>query len=132
MCTLPRPSTRTDSRDSLTAGASLTPEQRQCAWQSAFLHSLDLHPDEEIAWEAERWRELGAHGITGLCEALLAERRADDFSIPADVWRSDLDALWRHVPRSPVMRLVRAGGQCLVAGLRLTYWMGATAEELVA
>ena len=110
----------------------LTAEERQRAWQSAFLFSLDLHPDDEIAWEAARWRELGAHGIAELCDGLLAERRADDFSIPAEVTRSDLDLLWQRVPRSPVMNFVKAGGQCLVAALRLTYWMGATAEELAA
>ena len=130
MRTLPRPSTRTNACHQRAAGVRLTPEQHQRAWQSAFLHSLDLHPDEEIAWEADRWHELGAHGIAGLCESLLAERRADDFWIPAEVSRSDLDALWARVPRSPVMNFVKLGGQCLVAALRLTYWTGATAEEL--
>jgi len=130
--TLPRPSAQTDSSGRLTPGPSLTPEQRQRAWEAAYSYSLDLHPDAEIRWEADQWRALGAHGIAGLCEALLAERRADDFLIPAEVSRSDLDALWGRVPRSPVMNLVRAGGQCLVAALRLTYWMGATAEELAA
>jgi hypothetical protein len=77
-------------------------------------------------------KEFGAHGIAELCEALLTERRADDFSIPAEVSRSDLDLLWARVPRAPVMSLVRAGAQCLVAALRLVFWLGATAEELAA
>jgi hypothetical protein len=115
-----------------TPTARLTTEERQRAWQSAYLFCLDLHSDEEITWEADRWRDLGAPGIAGLCDALLAERRADDFSIPAEVSPSDLNLLWQRVPRSPVMRLVREGGQCLVAALHLAFWTGATAEELAA
>jgi hypothetical protein len=110
----------------------LTSEERQCAWESAFTFSLDQHPDVEIRWEADRWRELGAQQIAALCDQLLAERLADDFSVPAEISRSDLDLLWQRVPRPPVVSLVRTGGQCLVAALRLTYWMSATAEELAA
>src|SRR5215207_2529362 len=90
----------------VTNNTGLTTAQRQRAWQSSFLFSLDLHVDNEVAWEAEQWRELNASGIAGLCEQLLRERRADDFTIPAEVSRSDLDALWGRVPRAPVMRLV--------------------------
>jgi hypothetical protein len=110
----------------------LTPEQRQRAWQSAFVFSLDLHPDVEIAWEADRWRELGASGIAALCEALLQEREADDFSIPAEVSRQDLDLLWQRVPRTQAMEFVRVGGQCLIAALRLTYWLSLSPEEIAA
>jgi hypothetical protein len=110
----------------------LTAEEREAAWLVAFHFSLDAHSDLEIEWESDRWKEFGAHGIAELCEALLTERRADDFSIPAEVSRSDLDLLWARVPRAPVMSLVRAGAQCLVAALRLVFWLGATAEELAA
>ena len=74
--------------------ATLTSEQRQRAWESAFRYSLDLHPDAEISWEAARWRELGASGIAALCDDLLRERRADDFSLPAETKPGDLTALW--------------------------------------
>jgi alpha-D-ribose 1-methylphosphonate 5-triphosphate synthase subunit PhnG len=108
----------------------LAPEQRQRAWQTAYLDSLDQHPDAEIAWEAERWRELGASGIAGLCDALLQERRTNEFSLPAETTPHDLTALWQHVAQSAVLGLVRSGGQCLLAALRLTYWLQLTPEEI--
>ncbi len=111
---------------------SLTHEERQRAWRLAYLDSLDRHPDLEIAWEADRWRELGASSVAQLCDDLLAERRAQDFDIPAEVSRDDLDVLWRRMPPDEAVALVRSGGQCLVAALRLIYWHGATAEELAA
>ena len=77
----------------MTAGAILTQEQHQRAWQSAFLDSLDQHPDEEIRWEAARWRELHAPGIAALCDDLLRERCVNDFSIPAETTPDDLTAL---------------------------------------
>src|SRR3712207_5469881 len=96
----------------------LTPDQRQHAWQIAYLNYLDQHPDLEIGWEAERWREMGAHGIAHLCEALLQERRVHDFSIPADTTPGGLTALWQQTPHSEVLRWVRSGGLCLLAALR--------------
>jgi hypothetical protein len=116
----------------MTTASSLTAEQRQRGWQTAFLYSLDAHPDDEIAWEAARWRELNAPGIAGLCDDLLRERRADDFSIPAETTPDALTALWQHVPKPEVLRWVRSGGLCLLAALRMVYWLGASAEELAA
>jgi hypothetical protein len=110
----------------------LTPEQRQRAWRTAYLDSLDRHPDEEVAWEAEHWRELGALGIAALCNDLLHERRASDLFIPSETTACDLTALWQHVPQPKVLGLVRSGGQCLLAALRLVYWMGLTPEEIAA
>jgi hypothetical protein len=110
----------------------LAPEQRQLAWQTAYLFALDLHPDAEIAWEASQWRQLGAPGIAELCEDLLRQRRADDFSIPAETTPDALTALWQRVPRAEVFRLVRSGGVCLLAAIRLAYWLNLTAEEIAA
>ncbi len=110
----------------------VTPEQRQLAWQTQYLFSLDQHPDEEIAWEADRWRELGAPGIAGLCEVLLKERRVDDFAIPSDTTATDLSALWQRVPQHDVFFWVRAGGQCLLAAMRMVYWLGLSPEEIAA
>lgn len=105
---------------------------RQAAWRTAFLFSLDMHPDDEIAWEAARWRELGAATIAAICDDLLAERRADDFSIPGEVSPGDLDTLWRRMPQATALWWVRQGGACLVAALRLVFWLGAPPEELAA
>jgi hypothetical protein len=116
----------------MTTSTMLTAEQRQRAWETAYRFSLDQHPDEEIGWEAERWRELGAHGIAVLCDSLLKERHADDFSIPAETNHDALTALWQRVPRGDVLGWVRAGGLCLLAALRMAYWWGASAEELAA
>jgi hypothetical protein len=116
----------------MTTSTPLTPEQRQRAWKTAYSFNLDLHPDEEIRWEADRWRELGAHGIADLCDDLLRERRANDFSIPAEATSDQLTALWQRVPQSDVLGLVRSGGQCLLAALRLTYWLNLTPEEIAA
>ncbi len=109
----------------------LTLEQHQRAWRAAYLFSLDQHPDLEIAWEAERWRQLNAPGIAGLCDDLLRERRADHFSIPAETTPDELSALWQQLPSDEVLRWVRSGGQCLLAALRLTYWYGRTLDRLV-
>jgi hypothetical protein len=111
-------------------GLPITPDQRQLAWKVAYCYSLDQHPDAEIAWEADRWRELNAPGIAALCDALLHERRADDFSIPSETDSRDLTALWQRVPQSDVFRLVRSGGVCLLAATRLTFWLDLTAEEI--
>src|SRR5688572_8251540 len=108
----------------------LTAEQRQRAWLAAYLFSLDAHPDVEIAWEAGRWRELNAHGIAGLCDTLLRERRTDDFSVPAEVTPDELTALWQRLTRGEVLGMVRSGGQCLLAALRLVYWLGLSPEEI--
>lgn len=110
----------------------LTAEQRQRAWQSAYRFSLDQHPDVEIRWEAARWRDLGANGIADLCDGLLGERRGQDLSIPAESDPDALTTLWRRVPRGDVLELVRSGGLCLLAAIRMVYWLGATAEELAA
>jgi hypothetical protein len=110
----------------------LRAEERQRAWRSAFLYSLDLHADDEIVWEADQWRQLHAPNIAALCDSLLQERRADDFSIPAEVTAAGLTALWQHVSQPKVFRLVRSGAVCLVAGMRLTYWLELTAEEIAA
>jgi hypothetical protein len=115
----------------MTTAWLLTPEQRQHAWQVAYLFSLDLHPDAEIGWEADRWRELGAPGIAGLCDDLLRERRADNFSIPAETTPDALTALWLQLPCDEVLRWVRSGGLCLLAALRLTYWYGRTWDQVV-
>lgn len=109
---------------------ALTPEQRQRAWESAFVYSLDLHPDDEIAWEAAWWRELNAPRIADLCDSLLQDRRAHAFSIPAEVTPNDLDTLWQRVPRAEVLGWVRSGGLCLLAAVRMVYWLGQSAEEL--
>lgn len=114
------------------AGPPLTQDQRNRAWQSAFTYSLDLHPDQEIAWERDQWRELGASAIADLCDSLLSERRTDDFTIPGKVTPDDLTTLWRRVPRKDVLDLVRAGGQCLLAAVRLTFWLSLTPEEIAA
>jgi hypothetical protein len=116
----------------VTNSSTLTPEQRQRAWQAAYCFSLDQHPDTEIAWEAERWRELGAHGISDLCDSLLAERRSHDFSIPAETKPDALTMLWQRVPRADVLDWVRSGGLCLLAALRMVYWLRQSAEELAA
>ena len=110
----------------------LTAEQRQRAWQTAYCISLDAHPDAEIAWEADQWRKLNAPGIADLCDALLRERYSDNFSIPAETTPDALTALWQHVPRAEVLRWVRSGGLCLLAALRMIYWLGCSAEELAA
>jgi hypothetical protein len=110
----------------------LTAEQRQRAWKAAYCVSLDAHPDAEIAWEADQWRELNAPGIADLCEALLQERYRDHFSIPAETTPDALTALWQHVPRADVLHLVRSGGVCLLAALRMVYWLGQSAEDLAA
>jgi hypothetical protein len=110
----------------------LTPEVRQRAWETAYVFNLDQHPDAEIAWEAERWRELGAPGIASLCDDLLEERRADNFSIPAETAPDALSALWQRVPHAEVFRLVRSGAVCLIAAVHLTYWLGLTPEEVAA
>jgi hypothetical protein len=110
----------------------LTEEQRLHAWQTAYVFSLDLHANEEIVWEVERWRELNAPGIAGLGEALLQERRSHGFEIPAESNHVDLTLLWRRVPQSDVLRWVRSGALCLLAALRLVYWLGSSAEELAA
>jgi hypothetical protein len=117
---------QTTRRDHLTA------EERQRAWRSAFLHSLDLHADDEIAWEADQWRHLHAPNIAALCDSLLEERRAHDFSIPSETTPGDLNALWQRVPQHDVFFWVRAGGQCLLAAIRLVDWLGCSAEELAA
>ena len=116
----------------MTSGVNLTPEERQRAWQNAYLFSLDQHPDTEIAWEAERWRELNATGIADLCNEILTERRDHDFSIPAESDPDTLTMLWQRVPRGDVLDLARSGGLCLLAAIRMVYWLGATAEELAA
>jgi hypothetical protein len=110
----------------------LTADERQRAWRTAFLFSLDQHADLEISWEAERWRELGAPGIAQLCGDLLVERRADDFTIPTEATPEGLTLLWRRVPRDEALAWVRSGAICLVAAVRLLYWRGASAEELAA
>lgn len=110
----------------------LTPDEWQRAWESAYLHSLDLHPDDEIAWERDRWRALKAPSIAGLCERLLQERRSDDFSIPAECSPADLDALWEAIPRDDVMWWVKSGGLCLVAAMRARFWLGQAMTEAAA
>jgi hypothetical protein len=117
---------QTDRRDHLTA------EERQRAWRSAFLHSLDLHADDEIVWEAYQWRGLNAPSIAALCDGLLQERREQDFSIPAEVTPHELSALWQRVSQPEVFRLVRSGAACLVEAVRLAYWLEASADDLAA
>jgi hypothetical protein len=114
----------------MSVSLALTNEQREVAWQRAYRHSLDAHSDLEVGWEADRWRALGAHGIAGLCEDLLDERRADDVSVPAEVTWRDLDLLWRHIPHTTAIGFwVRSGGLCLVAALRMSYWLGEPPDE---
>lgn len=112
--------------------ATLTPEQRADAWRTAYLFSLDQHADVEIAWEAQRWRELGAAGIAALCDDLLEERREQDFDIPTEATPEGLSLLWQRAPQDEALALARSGAVCLVAATRLAYWRGATAEELAA
>jgi hypothetical protein len=113
-------------------GNDLTAEARRRGWQTAYLFNLELHPDAEIAWEANQWRQLNAPGIANLCDALLQERRDQDFLIPGNCSPEELAALWGRVSQPQVFRLVRSGAVCLVAGMRLTYWLETSAEDLPA
>jgi hypothetical protein len=88
----------------VSARSHLTTEEWQRAWRTSFVNYADFHPDSEIAWERDRWQELNAPYIAALCEGLLQERRAHDFSIPAECSPKDLDALWAALPRDDVLR----------------------------
>jgi hypothetical protein len=102
----------------------ITVEEREAAWGLAFRHSLDLHPNSEIEWERDRWREFGAPGIAQLCDEILQERHAANFTIPAETSRHDLDVLWQCVSTADAFGWVRSGGFCLLAALRMVFWYG--------
>src|SRR5687768_11351565 len=97
----------------------LSPAEIGRAWHLAFTHSLDDHPDGEIAWEAEWWRQQGVPSVADVCDALLAERRTGEFFIPGGAEANDLNRLLACVDLSPVLRLVRDDGLSLVAAMRL-------------
>ena len=104
-------------------GSTLTREQRQRAWTSAYRFSLDLQANDEIAWEAQLWRQLGAPDIADLCDQLLAERRAGDLSIPAETTPHDLGALWQGT-RHDAFGWVSSEGHCLRVAMSLAYFFG--------
>jgi hypothetical protein len=108
----------------MTGPSTLTSDQRQHAWKEAYRFNLDLHPDIEIAWEVERWRDLGALPIAAIGDQLLAERRADDFYLPSDTTAQELTALCRRVPEDDVFGWVSCGGFCLLAAIRMVYIYG--------
>lgn len=108
----------------MSASRPLTPEQAVAAWQLNFRHTLDGHPDSEIAWEAQTWRALNIENLALIAETMLTERRANDVSIPGGADAADLDALLSRVDVHPVLRLVHDEAQCLLAALRLVYWSG--------
>ena len=53
-------------------------------------------------------------------------------AIPPETTPDCLTALWKHVPHAEVFRLVRSGGVCLLAAIRLTYCLELTVEEIAA
>ena len=102
----------------------LTPEQRETAWSAAYRHSLDGHPDREIAWEAKTWRDWGVDAVAAIGDSLLAERQAAAFRLPDGADAASLDRLIARTDQQSVLRLVRDEGLCLLAAMRLVYWAG--------
>ena len=102
----------------------LTPEQREAAWRLAYRTSLDELPDQEIQWEADLWRANAAPSIAAIGDALLAERRESDFSIPGGAESAMLDLLMARINWRAAWRLFEDEALCLVSAARLVYWAG--------
>ncbi len=101
---------------------TLTEEQRESAWQTAFAENVDLLPDEEVSWEGEIWRRLGVEAAAAICRRILRERRADDFVLPGSASARDLDLLWRGSDRVEALRMARDQGQSLLTAMRILFW----------
>ena len=102
----------------------ISPAEVERAWRLAFHTSLDDHSDGEISWEARYWRDHGAPSIAEICDALLAERRMAQQAIPGGADAGRPRRLLARVDAAPVLRLVRDEGLCLLAAMRLAFWVG--------
>lgn len=105
---------------------TLTPEQLEAAWRLAYRTSLDELPDQEIACETDLWRANDAETIAAIGDALLAERREADLSIPGGAESAMLDLLMTRINWRAAWRLFEDEGLCLVSAARLVYWNGLT------
>src|SRR5688572_24660198 len=101
---------------------ALTPADAHRAWCRAYRFSLDEHPDDEVVWERDFWRENGAPAIAELAEYILRERREAAFVLPGGADPVDLNALWARIDQRAALRLVRDEGLSLLAAIRLVYW----------
>jgi hypothetical protein len=102
----------------------LTADQVDAAWRAAYRTSLDDTPDVEVAWEARIWRAWGVESVAAIADAVLAERRESDLTIPGAAEPAGLDKLLASVELRPVLRLCRDEGLCLLAASRLVFWSG--------
>ena len=104
--------------------SQITPEQRKAAWRLAYRTSLDELPCQEVEWEVSLWRANGAEQIAAIGDALLAERRDTETSVPGGAESAMLDLLLTRITWRAAWRMFEDEGLCLVSAARLVYWSG--------
>jgi hypothetical protein len=105
---------------------TLSREDLERAWGLAYRESLDELPDREIQWEADLWRTNDAEQIAAIGDALLAERRETETSIPGGAESAMLNLLMARINWRAASRMFGDEGICLVSAARLVYWNGLT------